>query len=179
MSIRLRRLAEMDASEDRASFLPALSRFAALRGDPDPRLAQFFSTDAPTYIARAPGRLDVMGGIADYSGALVLQLPLARSTFAILQRQAADRCDVMSHRTGRWDFFDVELAPVVDGALRDRTALAAWFARASSDRWAAYVVGVVQHCLQRATDARRSPLPGRGWHARSARRSCCRRTSPN
>ncbi len=26
------------------------------------------------YIARAPGRLDVMGGIADYSGALVLQV---------------------------------------------------------------------------------------------------------
>ena len=78
----------MEASDDRASFLPALARFAALRGDPDPRLAQFFSTDAATYIARAPGRLDVMGGIADYSGALVLQLPLARSTFAILQRQA-------------------------------------------------------------------------------------------
>lgn len=26
------------------------------------------------YIARAPGRLDVMGGIADYSGSLVLQV---------------------------------------------------------------------------------------------------------
>jgi L-arabinokinase len=160
MSIPLRRLADIETSEDRASFLPALARFAALRSDPDPRLAQFFSTDAATYIARAPGRLDVMGGIADYSGALVLQLPLARSTFAILQRQAADRCDVVSHRGGGWDFFDVELAPVVDGALRERTALAAWFARASGDRWAAYVVGVVQHCLQRATDARRSPMPG-------------------
>src|SRR6185295_6323597 len=160
MSIRLQRLSEMEASEDRASFLPALARFAALRADPDPRLAQFFSSDPATYIARAPGRLDVMGGIADYSGALVLQLPLARSTFVILQRQAADRCDVVSHRAGRWDFFDVELAPVVDGALRDRSALATWFARASDDRWAAYVVGVVQHCLQRAADSRRSSTPG-------------------
>jgi L-arabinokinase len=26
------------------------------------------------YVARAPGRLDVMGGIADYSGSLVLQV---------------------------------------------------------------------------------------------------------
>lgn len=26
-------------------------------------------------MARAPGRLDVMGGIADYSGSLVLQVP--------------------------------------------------------------------------------------------------------
>ena len=26
------------------------------------------------FVARAPGRLDVMGGIADYSGSLVLQV---------------------------------------------------------------------------------------------------------
>ncbi len=26
------------------------------------------------YVSRAPGRLDVMGGIADYSGSLVLQV---------------------------------------------------------------------------------------------------------
>ena len=95
MGIRVRRLSEMEGSDDRASFLPALSRLAALRADPDPRLSEFFSV-APTYVARAPGRLDVMGGIADYSGALVLQLPLARSTYVILQRQAADRCDVAS-----------------------------------------------------------------------------------
>ena len=30
--------------------------------------------------AAAPGRLDVMGGIADYSGALVLQMPIAQQT---------------------------------------------------------------------------------------------------
>ena len=28
------------------------------------------------FVARAPGRLDVMGGIADYSGSLVLQVIL-------------------------------------------------------------------------------------------------------
>lgn len=33
----------------------------------------------PVWITRAPGRLDVMGGIADYSGSLVLQLPLAHA----------------------------------------------------------------------------------------------------
>jgi L-arabinokinase len=150
----------MSASEDRAGFLPALARLAALRDDPDPRLARYFSTDTATYIARAPGRLDVMGGIADYSGALVLQLPLARATFAILQRQAEPRCDIVSHRGVGWDFFSVELAPLIDGVLRERSALSAWFTAASADRWAAYVVGAVQHCLQRALDARRSPMPG-------------------
>jgi L-arabinokinase len=37
------------------------------------------------FIARAPGRLDVMGGIADYSGSLVLQRSIAESTWAAFQ----------------------------------------------------------------------------------------------
>lgn len=32
---------------------------------------------APRFLATAPGRLDVMSGLADFSGALVLQMPLA------------------------------------------------------------------------------------------------------
>lgn len=40
-------------------------------------------------MGRAPGRLDVMGGIADYSGSLVLQLPLAQGTFAAAQAPRA------------------------------------------------------------------------------------------
>ena len=45
----------------------------------------FLTPGAPVFVARAPGRLDVMGGIADYSGSLVLQLPLDRHTVAMLQ----------------------------------------------------------------------------------------------
>ena len=41
----------------------------------------------PVLVARAPGRLDVMGGIADYSGSLVLQLPLAEACHVAVQRQ--------------------------------------------------------------------------------------------
>ena len=55
---------------------PDLDRFlAVLNAHPG-----FFAPDRPLYLARAPGRLDLMGGIADYSGALVLQLPLALAT---------------------------------------------------------------------------------------------------
>ena len=36
---------------------------------------ELFRRTEPVYIARAPGRLDVMGGIADYSGSLVLEIP--------------------------------------------------------------------------------------------------------
>ncbi len=46
-------------------------------------------------VARAPGRLDVMGGIADYGGSLVLQLPLALACHIVVQLQptaAGDLC---------------------------------------------------------------------------------------
>jgi L-arabinokinase len=45
----------------------------------------FFARDETVVITRAPGRLDVMGGIADYSGALVLELPLGAATFVAAQ----------------------------------------------------------------------------------------------
>ncbi len=38
------------------------------------------------WLARAPGRLDLMGGIVDYCGGLVLETPLAESAWVGLQR---------------------------------------------------------------------------------------------
>src|SRR3954469_10135378 len=49
-----------------------------------------FAPGSEVVIARAPGRLDVMGGIADYSGALGLQWPIREATFAAVQ-PSADR----------------------------------------------------------------------------------------
>ena len=51
----------------------------------------------PVYVARAPGRLDVMGGIADYSGSLVLQLPLAQACHVAVQRHPLPRQRVWRH----------------------------------------------------------------------------------
>src|SRR4029079_14678327 len=45
----------------------------------------FFDRDRPVTVTRAPGRLDVMGGIADYSGALVLEMPIAGATWVTAQ----------------------------------------------------------------------------------------------
>ena len=101
---------------------------------------EFLSPERPLYIARAPGRLDVMGGIADYSGARVLELPLACTTDAFVQTQDAPRCEIMSRRGegDLWDYFAVDLP------LGSPTELAGWFRRQEADRWAGYVVGVVQ-----------------------------------
>src|SRR4051812_38771647 len=101
-----------------------------------------------------------MGGIADYSGALVLQLPLDRATTASLQRQPSPRCDVVTRRGDDWATFSIELQDLLHGPLADPRALGAWFAARTEDRWAAYVIGVVQYCLQRAKRSASQPLDG-------------------
>ena len=146
--IRLRRLPEVGASGDLVWFQRALDRLRALPQEADPRLRAFFSPDAPIYIARAPGRLDVMGGIADYSGASVLELPLECATAALLQWQDTPRCEIATRRSGGWQFCSVELP------LGTPAELAAWFAGRAAERWAGYVVGIVQRCLAPAAGLR-------------------------
>lgn len=46
----------------------------------------FFDENSPVFVARAPGRLDVMGGIADYSGSLVAEMPIAQAALVGAQR---------------------------------------------------------------------------------------------
>ncbi len=41
----------------------------------------------PRLLTRAPGRLDCMGGMADYSGALALQMPLERAVLVVVGRR--------------------------------------------------------------------------------------------
>src|SRR5450432_2015466 len=41
--------------------------------------AAFFDATGPIAGARAPGRLDVMGGVAYYSGSIVMELPIAEA----------------------------------------------------------------------------------------------------
>ena len=145
--IRVRALAEAGDLE-RAWFARAVERIRALATDADETIRHFFSATEPLHIGRAPGRLDVMGGIADYSGALVLELPLACATFAVVQRQRAARCEVMTRRDDRWLPFSIPMRRLVGPDAEDSITLAAWFADGAqrSDRWAAYVAGVVHHC---------------------------------
>ena len=51
-----------------------------------------FDLARPVRISRAPGRLDVMGGIADYTGSLVCEMPLDRAAAVVSQeREPRDR----------------------------------------------------------------------------------------
>ncbi|HMK20201.1 MAG TPA: galactokinase family protein [Chitinophagaceae bacterium] len=46
-----------------------------------------FSTEEKIISATAPGRIDVMGGIADYSGSLLLQMPIKQTTTVSIQKR--------------------------------------------------------------------------------------------
>ncbi|RWW11689.1 hypothetical protein BHE74_00044356 [Ensete ventricosum] len=53
------------------------------------------------YVARAPGRLDVMGGIADYSGSLVLQMPIREACHVAVQKNHPNKQKLWKHAQAR------------------------------------------------------------------------------
>ncbi|HTB58774.1 MAG TPA: galactokinase family protein [Polyangia bacterium] len=107
--------------------------------------AAFFDPHRPLVLARAPGRLDLMGGIADYSGSLVLELPLAVATLVAAQETGGEEVVVESDQLGdpgaeaRVTFALAELA--AGEAPLDFAAARALFARDPRRAWSAYVLG--------------------------------------
>ena len=89
-------------------------------------------------IARAPGRLDLMGGIADYSGSLVLEYPIALAAHAALQRCSKRRVKITSvlpHATLR---FEASLDELLE---HDYVSAREWFRKVHHRHWASYVAG--------------------------------------
>jgi L-arabinokinase len=93
-----------------------------------------FHPQDPVVLARGPGRFDVLGGISDYAGGLVLGLPIREAAFAAAQ--AADDGRVVAVSGARR--IAVAVGELLESPL-DR--LAARFA--GEDGWAAYVLGPV------------------------------------
>jgi L-arabinokinase len=93
----------------------------------------------PIAVARAPGRLDVMGGIADYSGSLVLERPIAEATWAAIQPTGRPMFDVVSLGRPPLTIPLETLAP--DGVPIGYDQAYRMFR--DSEMWAAYVVGVL------------------------------------
>lgn len=124
----------------------ALSEFSALCSSVRAPGAThpFFSraVNVPTFVARAPGRLDVMGGIADYSGSLVLELPIREGAFAAVQLGGERGVRLLSvhprTRAARYVELDAEF---VREATYDDARV--HFARDPATHWAAYVGGLL------------------------------------
>src|SRR5271166_1608142 len=104
-----------------------------------------FGQGVPLVVARAPGRLDVMGGIADYSGSLVLQLPLAEATLAAVQ--AADdgqlRIASLGEASATTRTAALPCSEITALAQQGYPAAREYFHRKPTTAWAAYVAGVV------------------------------------
>lgn len=149
---RVRDLARVRREGDGSWFDPALRLLDVVRDD-GTTWSRWFRPDAAGFIARAPARLDVMGGIADYSGSLVLELPLQRSTTAIAQLQETGTVEVVSVREGVAHHAALPVALLQGGELRSAAALRGYFAARPDERWAAYPMGVAQACLARRDTA--------------------------
>jgi ABC-type microcin C transport system permease subunit YejB len=60
---------------------------------------ELFAGGGPVAVARAPGRLDLLGGIADYSGGLVLALPIAGMCLRMMRHTMREALDEDYMRT--------------------------------------------------------------------------------
>ena len=84
----------------------------------------FFVEGVPVFVARAPGRLDVMGGIADYSGSRVAELPIGQAALCAAQADPSGQLTIRSLNIGR----------TVRVATGDEK---------NTERWAVYLAGCV------------------------------------
>jgi galactokinase len=121
---------------DTAAFIETLN---------SPEAQALFDPQRELIVARAPGRLDVMGGIADYSGSMVLELPIRESTYVALQRDSARRLRIVSLQGDSPEPLSYEM-PIsdfeIDGLPVDYRIARARFASDRSQHWPAYVAGI-------------------------------------
>ena len=123
-----------------------------LAGHPFPPARDLFNAESDLIVARAPGRLDVMGGIADYSGSHVLEFPIAEATFAALQLNTERTLNIVTLLHDDWSHrvFTMPLR-AFDGPLGYEDARE-FFRHGTANHWAAYVAGVFL-VLMREADA--------------------------
>jgi galactokinase len=103
----------------------------------------FFEREQDIFVSRAPGRLDVMGGIADYSGSLMLEMPIREATKVAVQRMENRNIEVFSENNGGTLSFEMPLDDFYqnDQPIDYQTARE-FFQRNPEDHWAAYICGI-------------------------------------
>lgn len=103
-------------------------------------LSAAFDGARPIRVSRAPGRLDVMGGIADYTGSLVCEMTLDRAAAVALQQRTDRMVQVFSfnlldeHQPFTFGMSLDDLARASAQRLHDELA-------EPGRRWAGYIVG--------------------------------------
>ncbi|HEY0740121.1 MAG TPA: hypothetical protein VGD40_01615 [Chryseosolibacter sp.] len=91
--------------------------------------------------ATAPGRMDVMGGIADYSGSLVLQMPIHEQTTVRLRLRNDFECVVESNADGKSLKATVDYRSLFKNGEVDYAYANKFFTSQKDIGWSAYVIG--------------------------------------
>jgi L-arabinokinase len=104
-------------------------------------LSASFVAGRPMRVSRAPGRLDAMGGIADYTGSLVCEATLDRAAAVATQRRDDRTVQVFS-----FNLFDEHQPFTLSMSLDDIAGasvdeLRAGFTADPGRKWAGYVIG--------------------------------------
>jgi L-arabinokinase len=125
---------------DKQSRLLSMEPVITLLGRVHAELGAEFHPSRPIRVSRAPGRLDVMGGIADYTGSLVTEATLDRAVAVALQNRADRILQVFSFNLldDHHPFtFGISLDALASSSLEK---LRADFTEPGR-RWAAYMAG--------------------------------------
>lgn len=100
---------------------------------------RFFSATQPISIARAPGRLDLMGGNVDYTGGMVFQSTIREATWAAAQCASGSRIVFWNPGMKEQNWRDRVEFNLED--LTDDIAVKKLSHRDPDARWIAYVLG--------------------------------------
>ena len=111
---------------------------------------ELFSLSSSVFVARLPGRLDLMGGNDDYTGGMVFEATIREATWAAVQVRKDDRIVLVNP----------QLAPLgwqarVEFSINDLTDEARVRALVNRDptiRWTAYVLGLFYWLRRQSSD---------------------------
>ena len=108
-----------------------------------------FNAKRELIVTRAPGRIDLMGGIGDYAGSLVLELPIQNATHVALQPSQDTALRIVSLPVAAGEsrrLFEIDLKRLPIDYAEARS----FFARDSGNHWAAYVAGAFTVLMREA-----------------------------
>lgn len=116
---------------------------------------EFFGVHRKYVEGHAPGRLDVMGGVADYSGSLLLTMPLRESTMVCIAERHDDTIRLHSTTAGAADMPDeiqIKLETLLEPDFR---VLRKHILAIPGGAWGIYVLGCLALILQKKSIASR------------------------
>lgn len=107
----------------------------------------FFDSGTPITVARGPARIDLMGGVADYSGSVVFEGTLGRASVVGFQPREDDQLRVRStwlEQLGEPCEVCINLDELRDGnGPVDYTDASEVLTTPDEERWAAYILGAL------------------------------------